>query len=282
MNNKMSMAVVAIYTALIFMVGAAAQENKYLWPHRKSAPTIADRIAPPDSFSRIEIPPSSFGDWLRRLPLKPDSTPVLLFNKLIKRNQNAHYAVIDIDVGKRNFQQTGNAIIRLRGEYQYSRGGYDNISFWLTSGDTATFRNWIAGFRPVMEKNEMKWSNQGIVDSSYASFREYLDSVFTYSGSVGLARDVQPIDNPNDLQIGDFFLRSGQPGHATIIVDMAENKANGRKVALLAQSFMPAQSMYINRNLADSTISPWYRLDFGDSLRTPEWTYGKSDLRRFK
>lgn len=55
--------------------------------------------------------------------------------------------------------------------------------------------------------------------------------------------------------------------------------ASGRKAFLLAQGFMPAQDMHILRNHGSS--GPWYDLNFGPTLRTPEWTFAAEDLRRF-
>ncbi|MBN2610182.1 MAG: hypothetical protein JXB00_01355, partial [Bacteroidales bacterium] len=54
------------------------------------------------------------------------------------------------------------------------------------------------------------------------------------------------------------------------------------KVFLLAQSYMPAQDIQILKNPNDKSISPWYSLDFEGDLITPEWTFKKTDLKRFK
>jgi hypothetical protein len=51
-------------------------------------------------------------------------------------------------------------------------------------------------------------------------------------------------------------------------------------VFLLAQGYMPAQSVHVLKNPASA--SPWYALDFGAELRTPEWTFRRTDLRRFE
>ena len=64
-------------------------------------------------------------------------------------------------------------------------------------------------------------------------------------------------------------------------VDMAENKSTGQKVFMLAQSYMPAQQTQLLINPNDDSLSPWYSLDFGDTLRTPEWTFSKDQLKRF-
>jgi hypothetical protein len=61
---------------------------------------------------------------------------------------------------------------------------------------------------------------------------------------------------------------------------MAESES-GKKLYLLAQSYMPAQEIQILINRNNRLISPWYELKEGD-IFTPEWTFEPSDLRRFK
>ena len=83
------------------------------------------------------------------------------------------------------------------------------------------------------------------------------------------------------MRIGDVFIRGGFPGHAVIVVNMAENRDTHQRVFLLAQSYMPAQDIHVLRNPTDSELSPWYPLDFDDHLRTPEYRFRDDELRRF-
>ena len=62
---------------------------------------------------------------------------------------------------------------------------------------------------------------------------------------------------------------------------MAVDQSTDEKVFLLAQSYMPAQDIHILKSF-DNYISPWYKLDFGDTLNTPEWTFTRGDLYRFR
>jgi hypothetical protein len=81
-----------------------------------------------------------------------------------------------------------------------------------------------------------------------------------------------------NISIGDVFIIGGSPGHAVIVVDVATNK-NGKKVFLLAQSYMPAQETQILKNFNDASLSPWYSADITDKLRTPEWTFDVKQLK---
>jgi len=40
------------------------------------------------------------------------------------------------------------------------------------------------------------------------------------------------------------MIRAGSPGHAMLVVDVAEDE-RGRRIYLLAQSYMPAQDIHI-------------------------------------
>jgi len=77
------------------------------------------------------------------------------------------------------------------------------------------------------------------------------------------------------------FIKGGSPGHAVIVVDMAQCQEDGTRVFLLAQGFMPAQEAHILRNPSDPELDPWYELDFDDPLVTPEYKFREEDLRRF-
>jgi hypothetical protein len=78
-------------------------------------------------------------------------------------------------------------------------------------------------------------------------------------------------------------VQKGHPiGHAVIIVDIALNTKTGEKIMLIAESYMPAQSIHILLNKQRDDINPWYPIDSDNPLVLPTWTFYKKDLRRFK
>jgi hypothetical protein len=83
------------------------------------------------------------------------------------------------------------------------------------------------------------------------------------------------------MKIGDVFIKGGSPGHAIIVMDMAENKSTGEKIFILAQSYMPAQETQILCNPKSKELSPWYSLNYTGDLYTPEWTFSENMLKRF-
>ena len=260
---------------------AAPLPPPYLWLEKYDpAESIAARIPPPAGYQRAAAAAGSFEGWLRGLPLKKGNPPVRLFDGREKPNQAAHWAVLDIDTGTRDLQQCADAIIRLRAEFLYAPAKYGEIHFNFTSGDRADFSRWLAGFTPTVRGSKVAWTPGRPRPDTRAAFRAYLDVVFTYAGTASLAKELKPVPDVRQMRARDVFIQGGSPGHVVIVVDMAADPATGRRAFLLAQGYMPAQDMHILRNPASSS-GPWYDLDFGQTLRTPEWTFAAGDLRRF-
>jgi hypothetical protein len=251
----------------------------YAWPHSTDADRLDRRIPPPAGFVRDGAPAGSFTAWLRGLPLKPGRPPVRLFDGRLKTNQEAHHAVVDIDVGARDLQQCADAVMRLRAEYLYAAGAIDRVRFDVTTGAPASLAGWFEGDRPVVRRNALSWARTGPRESSYASMRRFLDVVFTYAGSASLARQLGSVTG-GALQPGDVFIQGGFPGHAVLVADVARGP-EGRRAFLLVQSYMPAQEIHVLRNPADRQGGPWYDVPAVDGLVTPEWTFGPGALRRF-
>jgi hypothetical protein len=262
----------------------AGAEPRYAWPAAQAAAgreTIASRIAPPAGFERRPAPPDSFAAWLRGLPLKPAGTPVLLFNGQPKPRQDVHAAVVDIDVGTRDLQQCADAAMRLRAEWLFASGRGREIAFNDTgSAKPIAFARWMAGERPRPSGRTLAWSRRAAPDPGYASFRRYMNTVFAWAGTHSLERELRSIPVAR-IEAGDLFIKGGFPGHAVLVADIAENPATGETRFLLLQSFMPAQEIHVLKNPQAADGSPWYPLDFGASLVTPEWEFPRDSLRRW-
>ncbi len=258
----------------------AAPNWEYSWPHAPDSVRLDARIPPPAGFVREDAPADSFTAWLRGLPLKAGRPPVRLFDGRLKGNQEAHHAVVDMDVGTRDLQQCADAVMRLRAEYLYSTGAIERIRFDVTTGAPATLPGWFAGDRPVVRRGVLSWARTGEPDSSYASARRFLDVVFMYAGSASLARQLEPVADARDVRPGDVFIKGGFPGHAVMVADVARGPAD-RRAFLLVQSYMPAQEIHVLRNPGGGPLGPWYDVGTGGPLVTPEWTFEPGALRRF-
>lgn len=242
--------------------------------------TVADRVKTPDGFDRVQTKDDSFGNYLRNFPLNPAGAPVRYYNGDIKPAE-VYVAVFNMDIGDRDLQQCADAVMRLRSEYLYQKGEYDRIHFDFTNGFRADYSKWRAGSRIVVKGNNAAWVQKNIKSTDYDSFREYLDMVFAYAGTLSLSKELKKVPVA-DMQIGDVFIEGGTPGHAVIVVDMAEDKDTGQKLFLLAQSYTPAQDIQLLKNPQNDDGNPWYSLEPAETLDTPEWDFTTDQLMRFE
>lgn len=284
--EKLSKPVIAaVFAAACFAGVGARADGPGVHPWRQGHPArdaIADRFLPPPGFQRTSVERRSFADWLRHLPLKPKGAPVRLHDGRLKPAQSLHAAVVDIDTGRRDLQQCADAVMRLRAEYLYARERFDDIHFNFTSGDRADFTRWATGWRPLVRGNKVRWRQSGAAGTDHRTLRDYLRVVFTYAGSYSLRKELRPVGHPKRMRIGDVFIEGGFPGHAVLVVDMAENPGTGERVFMLTQSYMPAQDIHVLKNPADPNGGVWYRQAFGNRLQTPEWRFRAGDLHRFR
>ncbi|MFM7900491.1 MAG: DUF4846 domain-containing protein [Bacteroidota bacterium] len=243
--------------------------------------TLMTAINTPPGYKRVPVENNSFEEYLRKLPLKPAGTPVRLYDGTLKGNQNAHVAVVDLPIGKKDLHQCADAVMRLRAEYLWKRGLYSQIHFNFTSGFRFDYSKWKEGYRIQMEGNKATWVKKANPSNTYTDFWKYMEMVFSYAGTSSLEKELKPVTLA-DMQIGDPFIKGGFPGHAVVVVDMAVHESTGEKLFLLAQSYMPAQETHVLKNPNDAGLSPWYALDFDGELTTPEWTFGRQQLKRFE
>ncbi|UYQ94582.1 DUF4846 domain-containing protein [Chitinophaga horti] len=245
------------------------------------APSFAQttgNIPLPAGFSRLSAEAGSFAAFLRKVPLKADKT-VYLYNGQRKANQQAQFAVLDVSVGNKDLQQCADAVMRLYAEYHYAAGEYRKIAFEATDGTLLDYASWRDGYRYKLRGSRLQKVKSATPSTSRASFGAFLDVVFSYAGTLSLSRELARVSNQQDIRPGDVVLQGGSPGHAVIVMDVAVNGA-GEKRFLLAQSYMPAQSIHILNN--PSAASPWYQAAWGASLATPEWTFGRDCLYRWR
>ena len=226
--------------------------------------TVSDRIVVPQGYVRIKETPENFGGFLSRLPVKPHGSRVHYFNGS-EKTRDVYCAVLDVPVGKKDLQQCADAVMRLRGEFLYSQKRFEEIHFnFLSDGKPRYFNTFAKG------------------KTDYPTFIRYMESVFVSANTRSLFHELQPVPKISGMKAGDVFIQKGNPfGHAEIILDMAVNPATGKKIYLLAQSYMPAQDIHILKNPMNEKLSPWYELN-EDNIQTPEWTFLPTDLRRFR
>jgi len=207
-----------------------------------------EAIPLPEGYRRIVEEKSSFGEWLRNIPLRKNNI-VYLYDGSIKKDQSSQFAVLDLAIGKKNLQQCADAVMRLRAEYLYSQKKFDEIVFQDNSNVIYKFGT------PINEEH----------------FHRYLDEVFARCGTLSLEKELLHIKNVRDIKIGDVLIQGGSPGHAMIVIDMAQN-GKGNKICMLAQGYMPAQDIHVVINPMNSKLSPWYEIN-DNTYYTPGWIF---------
>ncbi len=211
----------------------------------------------PAGFERIKSDPGSFSVYLRNIGLK-EQTTVYLFNGQPKRNQDAQYVLLNISTGNKDLQQCADAVMRLRAEYLYSQKQFNQIIFYDNHHTAYSFST--------------PYTREG--------FDKYLNRVFGMCGSASLSKQLKPVNRFSDIQPGDVIIRGGFPGHAVIVMDVAVNES-GKKIYLLAQSYMPAQDIHVLKNPVNADLTPWYEVNDDNIIRTPEYTFKQNELMRW-
>ncbi len=242
---------------------------------------VSERFLIPNGYTRLPSQDNSFAYFLQQQALKPHGSLVHLYNGAEKQNKVAA-AILNIDVGTKDLQQCADAVMRLSAEFLYKTKQYDKLHFKFTNGFNALYSKWRDGYRIYVNGNKVSWIKTTKESTSYNSFKDYLQIVFTYAGTASLAKELKSV-NIKDMQIGDVFIKGGSPGHAVIVLDMAEDKKTNKKLFVIAQSYMPAQDIHILINNNSTNLSPWYELNTQTAtISTPEWDFYSSQLMRFE
>ncbi|MDK2967640.1 DUF4846 domain-containing protein [Lacrimispora sp.] len=242
--------------------------------------TLESRFLVPAGYNRLEKPAGSLQGYLRQFSMKPDKSPVLLYNGKEKNRQDVHAAVFAMPLVAGDLQQCADSVIRMYGEYLWSVKAYDAIAFHLTNGFLMDYPSWRAGKRLVVDNNHVSWVKKADYDESRESFLKYLRQVMVYAGTLSLEKECTSVDLSQVLA-GDLLIRGGSPGHCVMVVDVAEDEF-GNRCFLLAQGYMPAQEFHVlNNPLHDD--DPWYySTEIKDTVATPEYSFSVDSLKRWK
>jgi hypothetical protein len=241
--------------------------------------TVRD-IPLPEGFFPSKKGDSVFTNWLLQQKLKRNNT-VHLYNGQVKSNQQNHYAVVDMDIGKKDLVQCADAVMKIRGDYLFSMGLYNEIKFLSTSGETLSFVNWLKGMRWKLQGSRLvSFYARNETNKTEKEYNAFMDFVFSYCGSYSLSKQLETIWDISTMQPGDVIVEGGFPGHAVTVMAVAENKI-GKNIFLLSQGYMPAQDIHILKNYSRPVLNPWYSAEDIFPLITPEWKFEKGSLKRW-
>lgn len=255
------------YSANLERIGALAIVN-------------SNTIPLPEGFRRIAMERKSFGEWLRDYPFAK-SEQVFLFNGEPSPNQSMQYRVLDLSIGSQNLQQCADAIMRLRAEYYFEHAMYDAIRF-PARGVVFAYTDYLKGIRYRLSNNNLITvpGTEKRLEPGKASLHEFLQIVFAYCGTYSIYEASERID-ATQVNPGDMLIKPGSPGHAMIVMDIAIQEETGKRIAVLAQGFMPAQSVHVVKNVNDHVLSPWYLLQ-AETIVTPGYNFDTNCWYRWK
>jgi hypothetical protein len=243
--------------------------------------SLEARFAAPEGYSRLRVDPDGWEAWLRGLPLEPRRTTVLAYDGRTLDRPAA--AIVRMDVGRGDLQQCADSAIRLHAEFLWASGSTD-AAYHFTSGDRSAWADWRDGERFVISGSRVERVRTGPRTSGHGAYRSWLQYVFRYAGTRSLRLDTDPVPEESPLRAGDLFVEPGSPGHAVVVLDIAEN-ASGRRVALMGQGFMPAEEFHVlELRHARVLDGVWFALPgSGEMIVTPSWRpFRRKDARRFR
>lgn len=247
----------------------------------KNKNTIRERFSPPEGYEWIEEKPGSFGHFIENFKLKPYGSPILKYDGVPVSSQHLHEAVFDIDTGNKDLQQCADAAIRMRAEYLYKSKKFNEIKFHFTSGDLLSWNDYKNGTRAFVNGNSVSFRKTAAFDDSYNSFRNYLDLIFNYAGTISLNKETKPVMRNSDLKTGDILITPGSPGHIVFISGVCKNQ-KGERLFLLSEGFTPAQSVHVLSNPFNPYFTPWYDLDIqAEETKTARYFFKPTNFRSF-
>lgn len=222
--------------------------------------TIGD-IPTPSGYERVDCEDFEFGTYLRSLPLKPKGTVIKYYYGGIADLQELNYAVVDLPLLS-NAEQCADVCMRLRAEYLYQIGRASDIHFLDVQGNVLTYSG----------------------EDSRESLEDYLREVFRVANTYSLCQEMED-RNLADIQPGDVFVypaNNERYGHAVMVADVAQNSQTGEKAILLVEGYLPARSIHVMNNLADSDHSPWFILnEDAESFDFSIFHFEATDLKCF-
>ena len=274
----------SVFILLVLCALLCAQSSLFLDAaglfNQQKFQSIETAIQPPPGVVRQSLKNTSFGNYLRQLPLLPDSSNVLDFQNNIRVNHSdsSLARVIAINIKGQRLWQCMDILIRIHVDFLQQQKEPQKINYPLPEGTMLSWPEWQKGIRPFFSGLHFKKKSIAAPDSSSAAFQRYLNKLFEFSGTQTFFYYYPQLEL-DELQAGDFIVKKGKKGHAVMIVDLALND-QGERIALIGQGDTPACQFYLLKN---KDGSPWFQIS--NTAIYPDLPIRKkmywSGLRRF-
>ncbi|MGZ8545035.1 MAG: DUF4846 domain-containing protein [Flavisolibacter sp.] len=247
----------------------------YSAPLSLYAPETNHSFAVEENLQTAVFDKDSWPYFLQHLPVV--DSMVVDYRGVPVADQYKQAGIIPYDVGEKDLQQCADAIMRLRAEYLFQQNRIPEIAFHFTSGQLYSFDDYCKGKRPLTRGNQVSFVYREACGKSHTALRRYLDIVYTYAGTISLAKELK---KARGFSVGTVVIYPGSPGHCFIIIDEAIN-SEGKKVFRLAEGYTPAQSIYVLRNMEGEGKDPWHALSAG-MIETASYRFEDYQLGSFE
>ncbi|PUB35803.1 uncharacterized protein DUF4846 [Elizabethkingia sp. YR214] len=240
--------------------------------------TLKGRLLVPKGFTREITNENTWEHFIQNQTLGKYGSPILKYDGTKILDQKHHVGTLTYDVGEKDLQQCADALIRLRAEYLFGQKRYSEIGFNFTSGDYFSWKSYAEGMRPLINGNNVKFIKRAPENAlgSYSDFRQYLDIIYNYAGTISLSKELKDSKSSTELNIGDLIITPGSPGHTVMIADKTSDGKN-KKYALI-EGFTPAQTIHI----LSVNGNPWFDIRPGAIIETPRYTFQNAVIKRFE
>ena len=244
----------------------------------ENANTLKERLLLPKGFTREITNENTWQHFIQNQALEKYGSPILRYDGTRISDQIHHVGTLKYDVGEKDLQQCADALIRLRAEYLFGQKRYSEIGFNFTSGDHFSWKSYTEGIRPLINGNSVKFIKRAPENmlNSYSDFRQYLDIIYNYAGTISLSKELKDGQSNTELNIGDLIITPGSPGHTVMIADKI-SKGKDKRYALI-EGFTPAQTIHI----LSVNGNPWFNIKPEAIIETPRYTFQNAVIKRFE
>ncbi|AKH96346.1 hypothetical protein CMT89_02450 [Elizabethkingia anophelis] len=257
-----------------------AKDNSVIQEHYvdEKSNTLKGRLLVPKGFSRQITNENTWEHFIQNQALEKYGSPILKYDGTKISDQIHHVGTLKYDVGEKDLQQCADALIRLRAEYLFGQKRYSEIGFNFTSGDHFSWKSYAEGVRPLINRNNVSFVKRAPENtlSSHSDFRQYLDIIYNYAGTISLSKELKDSKSITELNIGDLIITPGSPGHTVMVADKISDGKN-KKYALI-EGFTPAQTIHI----LSVNGNPWFNIKPGVIIETPRYTFQNAVIKRFE
>jgi hypothetical protein len=240
-------------------------------PHK-----VGDIPTPPE-YTRVPVPSGTFAASLRELTLMPPA-PLLAGDGKTWLCDYEKVATTSIEPFDNKRDVGVDGIVRMWGDYLWSRGSSRDISFPLDNGQLALWRDWRDGLRPRSRGGKFIFVQETTPNGSRDNYLRFLSFVAEEMGAIALKRE-STIIMEDSATVGDIVvaLKEEKESRIGIFLDMCKGP-RGERLFLLGTCGTPSTNLYIMR-----PYSPVQGLNEWFTLEGAEWAIGegaRTDLRR--